>query len=84
MRVVAGGTNGGPRGGRAAAGRRYDESEGVNVMVEVHDHDKSKMGTPNWTHREEGVRKGGGEWVEGEGEWGELDGEGGSIFFHFG
>ena len=39
------------------AGRRYDENEGVNVMVEVHAHDKSKMGTPNWTHREEGVRK---------------------------
>ena len=65
MCVVAGGTNGGPRGGGAAAGRRYDESEGVNVMVEVHDHDKSKMGTPNWTHREEGVRKEGGERVEG-------------------
>ena len=33
--VVAGGAGGGPRGGGVVAGKRYDESEGVNVKVKV-------------------------------------------------
>ena len=40
---MAGGTSRGLREGRAATGRRYDVSEDVNVMVEVHDPDTSKV-----------------------------------------